>query len=186
MRVRLDEGVLHRLVRLGRVAQVVIRDAAGAALVPRRPARRSARAPRPCSPSACMRLDGRGRGGVRFAGGDEGRLTLLTWNTPRGRAAFTARGTGRAGCPSHYRTGGKIHGWNRFRPSQGSPQGRPKASEFVFARLRYDSGDWDYNPKVAANVLNSLVEYTTIPVVPGRGRDHRPTRRTCCRFRSSS
>src|SRR5215210_1980206 len=43
-------------------------------------------------------------------------------------------------------------------------QGRPRASEFVFARLRYDSGDWDYNPKVAANVLNSLVEYTTIPV----------------------
>jgi hypothetical protein len=43
---------------------------------------------------------------------------------------------------------------------------RPAASEFVFARLRYDSGDWDYNPKVAANVLNSLVEYTTIPVYP--------------------
>ena len=45
-------------------------------------------------------------------------------------------------------------------------QGRPRASEFVFARLRYDSGDWDYNPKVAANVLNSIVEYTTIPVYP--------------------
>src|SRR6187431_2823612 len=43
-------------------------------------------------------------------------------------------------------------------------QGRPRASEFVFARLRYDSGDWDYNPKVAANVLNSVVEYTNIPV----------------------
>jgi hypothetical protein len=43
---------------------------------------------------------------------------------------------------------------------------RPKGSEFVFARLRYDSGDWDYNPKVAANVLNSIVEYTTIPVYP--------------------
>src|SRR5436189_2919195 len=41
---------------------------------------------------------------------------------------------------------------------------RPSAGEFVFARLRYDSGDWDYNPKVASNVLNSLVEYTTIPV----------------------
>jgi hypothetical protein len=27
----------------------------------------------------------------------------------------------------------------------------PRGSEFVFARLRYDSGDWDYNPKVAAN-----------------------------------
>jgi hypothetical protein len=34
-----------------------------------------------------------------------------------------------------------------------SQTGRPKPSEFVFARLRYDSGDWDYNPKVAANVL---------------------------------
>jgi uncharacterized protein DUF4159 len=42
--------------------------------------------------------------------------------------------------------------------------GRPRASEFVFARLRYDSGDWDYNPKVAANVLDSIVQYTTIPV----------------------
>ena len=45
-------------------------------------------------------------------------------------------------------------------------QGRPRASEFVFARLRYDSGDWDYNPKVAANVLNSVVEYTSIRVFP--------------------
>lgn len=45
-------------------------------------------------------------------------------------------------------------------------QGRPRSFEFVFARLRYDSGDWDYNPKVAANVLNSVVEYTSIPVYP--------------------
>ena len=36
----------------------------------------------------------------------------------------------------------------------------------MFARLRYDSGDWDYNPKVAANVLNSIVEYTNIRVYP--------------------
>jgi hypothetical protein len=48
-------------------------------------------------------------------------------------------------------------------PVRSSP-GRPRAHEFVFARLRYDSGDWDYNPKVAANVLNSIVEYTNIPV----------------------
>src|SRR5262249_47048286 len=41
---------------------------------------------------------------------------------------------------------------------------RPPAGEFVSARFRYDSGDWDYTPKAAANVLNSLVEYTTIPV----------------------
>jgi Domain of unknown function (DUF4159) len=43
---------------------------------------------------------------------------------------------------------------------------QPRASEFVFARLRYESGDWDYNPKVAANVLNSVLEYTMIPVYP--------------------
>src|SRR5213083_2197802 len=43
---------------------------------------------------------------------------------------------------------------------------RPKVptSEFVFARLRYDSGDWDYNPKVCANVLDSVLQYTEIPV----------------------
>jgi len=45
-------------------------------------------------------------------------------------------------------------------------RGKPRAHEFVFARLRYDSGDWDYNPKVAANILNSVVEYTNIPVYP--------------------
>jgi hypothetical protein len=43
---------------------------------------------------------------------------------------------------------------------------RPKSNEFVFARLRYDSGDWDYNPKVAGNVLDSIIQYTTIPVYP--------------------
>jgi hypothetical protein len=42
--------------------------------------------------------------------------------------------------------------------------GRPRSSEFVFARLRYGSGDWDFNPKVAANVLNSIVEDTNVPV----------------------
>jgi len=36
--------------------------------------------------------------------------------------------------------------------------------EFTFARLRYDSGDWDYNPKVCANVLDAVVQYTEIPV----------------------
>src|SRR6188508_391738 len=41
---------------------------------------------------------------------------------------------------------------------------QPRAYEFVFARLRYDSGDWDYNPKVCANVLDSLLQYTDIPV----------------------
>jgi hypothetical protein len=49
---------------------------------------------------------------------------------------------------------------------EGQRTAGPRAHEFAFARLRYTSGDWDYNPKVAANVLNSLVEYTTIPVYP--------------------
>ena len=52
------------------------------------------------------------------------------------------------------------------RAVEGQRAAGPRAHEFVFARLRYTSGDWDYNPKVAANVLNSLVEYTTIPVYP--------------------
>src|SRR5215217_521312 len=55
--------------------------------------------------------------------------------------------------------------WPRMTVSL-AEQGRPRSSEFVFARLRYDSGDWDYNPKVAANVLNSVVEYTSIRVFP--------------------
>jgi hypothetical protein len=43
-------------------------------------------------------------------------------------------------------------------------RGAQGTSEFVFARLRYDSGDWDYNPKVCANVLDAVVQYTAIPV----------------------
>jgi hypothetical protein len=36
--------------------------------------------------------------------------------------------------------------------------------EFHFARLRYASGDWDYNPKVCANLLDTVLQYTTVPV----------------------
>jgi hypothetical protein len=45
-----------------------------------------------------------------------------------------------------------------------APASRARAYEFVFARLRYDSGDWDYNPKVCANVLDAVLQYTEIPV----------------------
>src|SRR5471030_948447 len=59
-------------------------------------------------------------------------------------------------------------GWQAVQRS-----GRPRGSEFVFARLRYESGDWDYNPKVAANVLDSIVQYTSIPVYKEEiGRAH--------------
>src|SRR3954471_19436228 len=37
---------------------------------------------------------------------------------------------------------------------------------FTFARLRYGSGNWDADPKMPSNLLNSLVEYTSIRVEP--------------------
>ncbi|MCX6205664.1 MAG: DUF4159 domain-containing protein [Bacteroidetes bacterium] len=39
-----------------------------------------------------------------------------------------------------------------------------RAAKFVFTRLRYHSGDWDTDLRMPSNVLNSLIEYTTIPV----------------------
>ena len=39
-------------------------------------------------------------------------------------------------------------------------------SGFTFARLRYSSGNWDADPKMPSNLLNSLVEYTSINVNP--------------------
>ena len=41
---------------------------------------------------------------------------------------------------------------------------RPRGHEFVFARLRYGPGDWDYNPKVAANILDTVLQYTNIQI----------------------
>lgn len=38
------------------------------------------------------------------------------------------------------------------------------AAKFTFARLRYTSGDWDTDQRMPSNLLNSLIEYTTIPV----------------------
>ncbi len=37
-------------------------------------------------------------------------------------------------------------------------------NEFFFTRLMYESGDWDADQRMPSNLLNSLVEYTTIPV----------------------
>lgn len=36
--------------------------------------------------------------------------------------------------------------------------------KFTFARLSYHSGDWDTDQRMPANILNSLLEYTTIPI----------------------
>jgi hypothetical protein len=75
--------------------------------------------------------------------------------------AFAASGREAQARPAHPKRPAAVPREHAPLPS---PLGKPRGSEFVFARLRYTSGDWDFNPKVAANVLNSVVEYTTIPV----------------------
>ena len=62
----------------------------------------------------------------------------------------------------------------------------PRGFEFVFARLRYDSGDWDYNPKVAANVLDAVVQYTDDSGLSATRSSLLPTRTSSARFRSFS
>src|SRR5688572_24604639 len=37
-------------------------------------------------------------------------------------------------------------------------------ARFTFARIQYRSGDWNTDQRMPSNVLNSLIEYTTIPV----------------------
>ena len=43
---------------------------------------------------------------------------------------------------------------------------RAAPGRFTFARARYHSGDWDADPQMPANLLNSLVEYTRVLVDP--------------------
>src|SRR5690606_20323243 len=43
--------------------------------------------------------------------------------------------------------------------------GRARA-DFTFTRLMYRSGNWDVDQRMPANLLNSLIEYTTVPVNP--------------------
>jgi hypothetical protein len=47
-----------------------------------------------------------------------------------------------------------------------SPRPLSTVGSFTFARLRYASGNWDADPKMPTNLLNSLVEYTSIRVDP--------------------
>jgi len=39
-------------------------------------------------------------------------------------------------------------------------------SIFTFTRISYNSGDWNTDQRMPSNILNSLIEYTTIPVNP--------------------
>ena len=38
------------------------------------------------------------------------------------------------------------------------------SNKFFFTRLQYESGDWDVDQRMPVNVLNSLIEYTTLQV----------------------
>jgi hypothetical protein len=38
--------------------------------------------------------------------------------------------------------------------------------DFWFTRLRYDSGDWDVDQRMPANILTSLIDYTNLRVDP--------------------
>lgn len=38
------------------------------------------------------------------------------------------------------------------------------SNKFFFTRLQYESGDWDVDQRMPANVLNSLIEYTTLKI----------------------
>ncbi|AAK24789.1 DUF4159 domain-containing protein [Caulobacter vibrioides] len=59
--------------------------------------------------------------------------------------------------------GGAMGGWLAGLPS--ASQAAP-AYDFWFTRLRYDSGDWDVDQRMPANILTSLVDYTTLRVDP--------------------
>lgn len=37
-------------------------------------------------------------------------------------------------------------------------------NKFFFTRLQYESGDWDVDQRMPSNILNSLIEYTTLKV----------------------
>jgi hypothetical protein len=39
-------------------------------------------------------------------------------------------------------------------------------SKFTFTRFKYRSGDWNTDQRMPSNILNSLIEYTTIPINP--------------------
>jgi hypothetical protein len=41
-----------------------------------------------------------------------------------------------------------------------------RRADFTFTRLQYASGDWDVDERMPSNLLNSLVEYTTVEVTP--------------------
>lgn len=48
----------------------------------------------------------------------------------------------------------------------GFARAQTQSFDFWFTRLRYDSGDWDVDQRMPANVLTALVDYTSLKVDP--------------------
>jgi len=48
--------------------------------------------------------------------------------------------------------------------AQSPSSGNVDFYDFYFTRLSYESGDWDVDERMPANLLNALIEYTTIRV----------------------
>ena len=70
--------------------------------------------------------------------------------------------------PSPASQAGTIYSALNARAATTTIARRPLSSVagFTFARLRYSSGNWDADPKMPSNLLNSLVEYTSIHIDP--------------------
>lgn len=52
-------------------------------------------------------------------------------------------------------------------PRRSDAQATPKTDyDFTFTRLMYESGDWDVDQRMPANVITSLIDYTTLRVDP--------------------
>ena len=49
-------------------------------------------------------------------------------------------------------------------PTESEPDAIGGAAPFVFATVRYESGDWDSAPLVPMNLLHSLAQYTDVPL----------------------
>jgi hypothetical protein len=86
-------------------------------------------------------------------------------DAPLSRRRFLARGGAALGAALAAAGAPPLSAPSAAAAAAPAPRAR-RAHEFTFARLRYDSGDWDYNPKVCANVLDAVLQYTTIPVQP--------------------
>ncbi len=104
----------------------------------------------------------------------EGRRAFLRQAPGRAAAAALALGVVGGGgllSPGPARAqgvagGGGVGAPHRVRAGASSALGASLRGSFVFARLRYDSGDWDYNPKLCANILDTILQYTHVPVHP--------------------